>query len=338
MKFKLKNLKDTGGIFDLNMGLLAYFRHEHTWRSPRGPIKIAKQARATDIYLESVDGTLFGEINEIPPKLITMRLIRTFEIYDDRKELVGVVREKPKMVGSDWELENLEKTVIALMVGDRNKKEYDIQTSNGQVLARCFRDSSLDEASYRVDVLGGGVDLFLLLGYVLVLDLAKNVWTTRGGLTARTSKKEDQKEHLVKTQLGQTRVDKTQGYEPASNYAKRNLVLSVVQTALLFSLATALLQSGSQFSYIFYAFGFVVLVTAILGVTQIKMKDFNEITVLMGVYAVLSLFTGSVSLMSGVVSLRSESSIIVFGMMIVGFGILANLWSMIGLFDDLVTK
>ena len=122
VKFKLKNLKDTGGIFDLNMGLLAYFRHEHTWRSPRGPIKIAKQARATDIYLESVDGTLFGEINEIPPKLITMRLIRTFEIYDDRKELVGVVREKPKMVGSDWELENLEKTVIALMVGDRNKK------------------------------------------------------------------------------------------------------------------------------------------------------------------------------------------------------------------------
>ncbi|MEJ2240632.1 MAG: hypothetical protein P8Y18_00585 [Candidatus Bathyarchaeota archaeon] len=66
-KSKLKEHKDTIGIFDLDMNLLAYCRHEHTWRSPRGPIKITKQALTTDIYLESSDGTLFGEINEIPP-------------------------------------------------------------------------------------------------------------------------------------------------------------------------------------------------------------------------------------------------------------------------------
>jgi hypothetical protein len=236
---KLKDRKDTGVFFDLNMGLLAYFRHEHAWRTPRAPFKIGKQARTTDIYLESVDGNLFGEINEIPPKLFTMRLIRKFEIYNDKKELVGVVREKPKAFGSDWVLENLEKTTIAMMVGDRKKKDYEIQTPGGQVIASCFRGSSFDKDSYKVDVLGGGVDLFLVLCYVVVLDLAKTAWTTRDGYA------NEEKEHLAKTQAAQTQVEKNQAYKPASKYAKRNAVLSVVQTAILFSLATTLSQVGS---------------------------------------------------------------------------------------------
>ncbi|UCE96695.1 MAG: hypothetical protein JSV51_03635, partial [Candidatus Bathyarchaeota archaeon] len=212
VKSKLEDFKDTGGFFDSNMRVLAYFRHEHTWRTPRGPIRIGKQARATDIYLESFDGNLFGEINEIPPKLISIRLIRTFEIYNDNKELVGVVREKPKAIGSDWVLENVEEKAIALMVGDRKKKDYEIQTPDGEFLARCFRDPTLDEYSYRVErkIGGGGVDLFLLLCYIVVLDLAKTGWTTRTGYP------KEEKDHLVKTQVSKTPIVKTQASEPIS--------------------------------------------------------------------------------------------------------------------------
>ena len=119
---KLEGQKDTVWIFDLDKNLLAHYRFERTWRAPRGPISIGKRARSTDIYLESNDGTLFGEINEIPPTLFSARVIRKFEIYDDKKELVGTVREKPKMVGSNWVLENLDEKIIAEMVGDRKKK------------------------------------------------------------------------------------------------------------------------------------------------------------------------------------------------------------------------
>ena len=169
---ELKDFRDTGGIFDDNMRLLGYFRHEYNLRTPRGVIFGSPRRRlfgsirrflSMDIYLETVDGVLFGEINQIPPKVGSMRLIRSFEIYDNRKELVGVVREKLKFVGSDWVLVNLEEQVIASVFGDRKRKDYEIQTPDGSVLARCSRDSSLDRDAYKLDIVGGGVDLFLVL-------------------------------------------------------------------------------------------------------------------------------------------------------------------------------
>lgn len=349
VKSKLRDRKDTGGIFDNNMELLASFRHEHTWRTPRGPVKIAKQARATDIYLERVDGALFGEINEVPPKLFSMRLIRTFEIYDDKKELVGMVREKPKAFGSDWVLENLEKKVIASALGERKKKDYEIQSSSGQVLAKCFRDSSLAEDSYKVDIFGGGIDLFLVLSYIVVLDLAKTGWATREGLLFSKTKKE--KEHLVKTQLVEAQAKKAQASGTISKYAIRNAVLSVMQAGLFFTLATLFLESSSGtnsfmgfpfsldfVSLILYGLGVAILVTAFLGVSFVKLNQFNQVAMLMGAFGVFSLFIGSVMLSGGFVSLASESTILVVGMMIVGFGILANLWLLMGLFDDFIKK
>ncbi|MCW4031236.1 MAG: hypothetical protein NWE80_02615, partial [Candidatus Bathyarchaeota archaeon] len=278
VKSKLKDLEDTGGIFDSNMRGLAYFRHEHTWRTPRGPIRVAKQARATDIYLESFDGNLFGEINEIPPKLVSMRLIRKFEIYNDKKEFVGVVREKPKAVGfPDWVLENVEGKLVAFMVGDREKKDYEIQTPDGEFLTRCFRDSSLDKDSYRVErrSVGGGVDLFLLLCYIVVLDLAKTGWTTRTGFTDAKI----EKEHLAKRRLAEIQAAETRAAKSFPGYAYRNTVLSIVQAGLLFALATLFLAidpSDNSFfssligsfaifrSVILFAFGIAILVTAFI--------------------------------------------------------------------------
>lgn len=351
VKSKLKDLRDTGGIFDSNMRVLAYFKHEHTWRTPRGPIRIAKQARATDIYLESFDGNLFGEINEIPPKLVSMRLIRTFEIYNDKKELVGVVREKPKAFGfPDWVLENVEEKAIACMVGDRKKKDYEIQTPDGEFLARCFRDSSLDKDSYKVErrIVGGGVDLFLLLCYIVVLDLAKTGWIRREGLLF--SPKEE-KDHLVKTQVAKTPIVKTQASEPISVYAIRNAVLSTAQAVIVFTLATMFLETnrstsflmiflfGPEFlSFILYVFGVAILVTAFMGVTLVKLNQFNAVAMLMGAFGVFSFFIGFIIFQGGFGLLTFESTILVVAMLIVGFGILANLWLLIGLFGDFGKK
>lgn len=351
---ELKDLKDTGGIFDLNMGLLAYFRHEHNWRTPRGPVKIWRQARATDIYLESVDGILLGEINEIPPKLFTMRLIRNFEIYNDRKELVGAVKEKPKAIGSDWVLEDLDGKVIAVVAGDRGKKEYEIQTPDGQVLVksfrevidRIFRDSKLNIDSYRVDVSGWDVDLFLLLSYVLVLEFAKVGWTTRGSFLGRyIGKKEVEKEHLLKTQEAQMQVDTVQSYERASKYAKRILALTIVHAALLFSVATPALLKGSSGSWFFYVIGITGLIFAISGFTNVKTKKSNTITILMGAYSVLglSIITGLVTmpfseLSQGRYIIAPEGYFFAALSFIVSVAILVNVQLSMGFWDDFIKK
>ena len=352
----LKDLNDTGGIFDTNMRVLAYFRHEQTWRTPRGPIRVAKQARATDIYLENSDGELFGEINEIPPKLVTMRLIRKFEIYNNRKELAGVVREKPKAFGSDWVLENVEEKVIAFMVGDRKKKEYKIQTPDGDVLAKCFRDASLGNDSYRVDVFGGGVasykydvlgisnvDLFLVLCYIVVLDLAKTAWMTRDGFVDAKM----EKEHLVKTRLVETQVAETKVSKKFSGFAFRNLFLAIVQAFLVFTLATLFLDTDSNpssfFSLLFgssqifarvilYAFGVAILVTAFIGVAWVKNDQSHKAAMVMGGFGVFSLFISGMMFQGVFGFLVFESMILTGAMFIVGVGIIVNVWFLIGLF------
>lgn len=349
VKSKLKDLRDTGGIFDSNMRVLAYFKHEHTWRTPRGPIRIGwKQAEATDIYLESFDGNLFGEINEIPPKLVSMMRIRTFEIYNDKKELVGVVREKPKAFGfPDWVLENVEEKAIAYMVGDRKKKDYEIQTPDGEFLARCFRDSSLDKDSYKVErrIVGGGVDLFLLLCYIVVLDLAKTYWTTREGILL-DSKVE--KEHLAKRRLAETQVAETRASKSFPGYAIRNAGLSVAQAVIVFTLATMFLETNKSTSFymnfpeflilMLYVFGGAILVTAFFGVTLVKPNQVNAVAMLMGAFGSFSFFIGFIIFQQGFGLLTFESTILVVAMLIVGFGILANLWLMIGLFGDFGKK
>ena len=137
---KSKDHKNTIEILDLNKRFLVYCNHKHRWKTPDGPFKINKQARATDIYLESFDKKFLGEINEIHPQLFSMRRIRKFEIYDQNKILVGTVREKPKFIGSDWQLEKTNNETIAFMVGNRKKKTYKIQSPGGQVLPKSYRD------------------------------------------------------------------------------------------------------------------------------------------------------------------------------------------------------
>jgi uncharacterized protein YxjI len=178
---KLENLKDTGSIMDANMKILAYFKHKHTWKPlPESTPYYWQEARKTDIRLEAIDGTLLGEIHEIPPPALTLRLIRKWEIYNAKKELKGVVKEKPKAIGSDWVLESPDGKVIATIKVNRKKKDYEVQTTEKQVIARCYRDASMGKNSYQVDILSSEIDFFLILSYIVVLDRIKWAWVKGG--------------------------------------------------------------------------------------------------------------------------------------------------------------
>lgn len=147
-----------------------------------------------------------------------------------------------------------------------------------------------------------------------------------------------------------TSIAKTQDSESLSKYAKINAVLTVMQAGLVFALATSFLETNSEtlpfnlffsndfVSYFLFAFGTAILVTGFVGVTFVKLNQFNQVAMLMGAFGVFSLFIGSVMLSGGFVSLPSGSIMFVVGMMVVGFGILANLWLLIGLFDSFIKK
>ena len=177
---ELEDCVDTGSIMDNDGEIVAYFEHMHSWKTRNGPEwwRNKKQALTTDIQLVGIDETLLGEIHEIPPPMMS-RIIRKWEIYNSKKELEGVVREKPEFIGSSWVLENLEGKVIATIKGNRTKKDYKILTKRNETIARCYRSEKIDKKSYYVETKRSKIDLFLVLSYIIVLDLAKTGWVYR---------------------------------------------------------------------------------------------------------------------------------------------------------------
>ena len=98
-----------------------------------------------------------GEIHEIPTG--TMRLIRKWQVYDQKGTNKGVVTEKPKFIGSDWVLKDVEDNLLAVAEGDRKKNNYEIVAPDRgkQSIARC---SSLDKDSYKVELMVSNIDSF----------------------------------------------------------------------------------------------------------------------------------------------------------------------------------
>jgi len=175
---ELSGSRDTLGIMDQNMNLLCYAKHTHSWRGPEGSIgsMVGNRMQTTDVRLEGTDASLLGEIHEIPTSL--MRPIRKWKIYNEKNELKGAATEKPKLIGSDWVLENSQ-GVVATIKGDRKKHNYEIITADRYMLtiARC---STIDEKSYEIEILVSNLTPFLVLCYIIVLDLAKTAYVVRG--------------------------------------------------------------------------------------------------------------------------------------------------------------
>lgn len=170
--FKHEKKDDSITIFGGDSKPLCLVIHEHSMKMPQviSNIPIPRKMRTTDVRIERKDGELLGEIHEFPTG--TMRLIRKWKVFDQNFTYKGVVCEKPKFMGNDWVLQNVEDNLLAVIEGDRKKHNYEIVTSDRskQSIARC---TSLNEDSYRVELMVSSIDPFLVLNYVIVLDLAK---------------------------------------------------------------------------------------------------------------------------------------------------------------------
>ncbi len=163
---------DSITVFGRDSKPLCTVIHEHSMKMPQvlGNLPIPREMRTTDVKMEGTDGRLLGEIHEFPTG--TFRLIRKWKVFDQRGTPKGVVTEKPKFMGSDWVLEGTEGNLLALVEGDRKKLNYEIVTPDRgkQCIARC---TGMDEDSYLVELMISNIDSFLVLSYVIVLDLVK---------------------------------------------------------------------------------------------------------------------------------------------------------------------
>jgi uncharacterized protein YxjI len=172
LKHKQKNSRDIISIMGADLKPFCTVRYDHSWKMPRiwNDVPTNRRMRTTDVRLEREDGELFREIHEIPTG--TLRLIRKWEVSDEKGISKGVVTEKPKFVGSDWVLEDVEGNPLASVEGDRKKRNYEVITPYRykQTIARC---SSIDKDTYKLEVMISNVDSLLVLCYVIVLDLVK---------------------------------------------------------------------------------------------------------------------------------------------------------------------
>jgi uncharacterized protein YxjI len=175
IQHKLKDFEDTEDIMDRSKNLLCYVKHRHSWKGKPG----RGEMRTTDIQLEGADGTMLGEIHEVPV-VYFVAVIRKWYIRDAGGLLRGAVREKQKFFGIvDWVLESAE-GVIATAKGNRKRHDYEVLTPDKQVIARCHTEAAMSEDSYGVDILRSDFDPFLILSYVVVLDHVKVLTRERG--------------------------------------------------------------------------------------------------------------------------------------------------------------
>ena len=178
--FKHEQKNDSISVLGGDSKPLCAVIHDHSMKMPQvwGNVPIPREMRTTDVRIEGKDGELLWEIHEFPTG--TFRLIRKWKVVDEKGTLKGVVTEKPKFMGSDWVLENVDGKLLAVAEGDRKKHNYEIVTPDRskQCIARC---TSLEKDSYRVELMFSNVDSLLVLSYVIVLDLAKTAAFISGG-------------------------------------------------------------------------------------------------------------------------------------------------------------
>ena len=178
--FKHEQKNDSISVLGGDSKPLCAVIHDHSMKMPQvwGNVPIPREMRTTDVRIEGKDGELLWEIHEFPTG--TFRLIRKWKVFDEKGTLKGVVTEKPKFIGSDWVLENVDGKLLAVAEGDRKKHNYEIVTPDRskQCIARC---TSLEKDSYRVELMFSNVDSLLVLSYVIVLDLAKTAAVISGG-------------------------------------------------------------------------------------------------------------------------------------------------------------
>lgn len=177
---KQPELKDTLSVLDPGMKTLFYARHQHSWKTPyvKGIPLPNREMKTTDVLFEGVDGFLLGEIHEIPPEGV--RLIKRWQIFNEKGELKGTAKTKPKFIGNDWILEGADGNEIFIIVGNRKNHDFKIMTtdSHQQTIASC---SIVDENSFKVDIMLTPFSPFLILSFIIILELSTSITEIRKG-------------------------------------------------------------------------------------------------------------------------------------------------------------
>ena len=171
--------KESLCVLDPAMNPLFYARHQHSWKTPyfKGIPLPNREMKTTDVLFEGVDGVLLGEIHEIPPEGV--RLIKRWQIFNEKGELKGTVKTKPKFIGNDWILETPDGNVVFTVIGNRKKHDYKITTADSQqqTIASC---AVVDKDSFKVNIMLTPFSPFLILSSIIILELSTL------GITVRT--------------------------------------------------------------------------------------------------------------------------------------------------------
>lgn len=150
---KIMAMRDTYGIKDRNANLLAYVKKKIVSLGP-------------NFWFESPDGARLGEVKG---KVVAVR--PTFEVYDAQGQLVAVVKKKVlKLLGSEWWLENTSGQEVARIKGKIMAHDFTIQSPTGTPLAQISKKWVTLRDSYGVEIVGSGLDPYVILAYVVVMD------------------------------------------------------------------------------------------------------------------------------------------------------------------------
>ena len=150
---KIVAMRDTFGIKDRNGNPLAYVKKKIVSFGPK-------------FWFEALDGTRLGEVDG---KVLTVR--PTFEIYDVQGKLLGVVKKKIlKLLGSEWWLEDPPGQEVARIKGNITEHDFTIQSSSGATIAQIHKKWVTIRGSYCVEILGSGLDPYVILAYVIAMD------------------------------------------------------------------------------------------------------------------------------------------------------------------------
>lgn len=171
--------KDSLVILDPAMKPLFYAKHQHSWKTPyfKGIPLPNREMKTTDVLFEGVDGVLLGEIHEIPPEGV--RVIKRWQIFNEKGELKGTVKTKPKFIGNDWIIETPDGNIAFTVIGNRKRHDYKVITADSyqQTIASC---AVIDKDSFKVDIMLTPFSPFLILSSIIILELSTL------GITVRT--------------------------------------------------------------------------------------------------------------------------------------------------------
>lgn len=151
--------KDTDIVMDMDMNPLFYVKKEQSWKQ----VAVRDQLKTTDWQFEGADGASLGGVDETTQG---MRQARKWQIYNSAGEYLGAGMEKFKFIGSDCVLEDAEGREIAKSKGNRKKYDYQVISSDKQVIATCQPGQ---QGACIVNIQDKSINTLLILGYTLVL-------------------------------------------------------------------------------------------------------------------------------------------------------------------------